>query len=136
MVHDQVIARAFQAQVVGAAPDRIERVPHLVGDHRGQPPQRRGLLGAHELVPVGRQRCGHGVERLGELADLVAPVHGQADVEVPPGDSLGPPRQRGERPDNRRRHQAGPEQGQGHRQRGHGPAPTSRRRQQAQRQDA
>ena len=70
---DDLGVYAAAAQHVDVRPHRAQRVAHLMGDARREPPDARQLLGAHQLALRVEQVVGHAIQPLcqrGEIAGL------------------------------------------------------------------
>ena len=76
------------AQDVGVAVERTERIADLVRDARGESPDARELLGAHELRLLLEQALGHAIHAVGQLVELERIVRGDAASQVARGDRL------------------------------------------------
>jgi hypothetical protein len=71
-------------EAIGKHRDRHERLLEVVRGDRGEVGEVG--VGALELLVSALERCRHGVEPAGEVADLVGAIAGHTDVEPPTAD--------------------------------------------------
>ena len=102
---DHFAIRAPPSQYLDVGAERPQGVPHLVGDTRGETPDARELLRAHQLALGVEQVVGHAVETFGEGGEVAGLGIGRAPRQVAVRHRVRGGHDAGERPEHEPLHE-------------------------------